>query len=76
MDAADRAQENEAAELARLLELQSSTAALDAEGAKLCADCHEEIPSERLQALPSAIRCIACQAYAERVTKIREQTAA
>ena len=32
----------------------------------LCADCDADIPFARLQAYPSAKRCVACQARAER----------
>ena len=31
----------------------------------ICLDCGEDIPRERLMALPTAIRCAACQAAAE-----------
>ena len=31
----------------------------------VCADCSEEIPYSRLQAEPSAIRCISCQQTSE-----------
>jgi DnaK suppressor protein len=31
----------------------------------VCLDCGEDIPRERLVALPTAIRCAACQAAAE-----------
>ena len=33
----------------------------------LCLDCDQEIPITRLLAFPAAMRCIACQANAERV---------
>jgi DnaK suppressor protein len=32
----------------------------------LCADCREEIPWTRLEANPSALRCVDCQARHER----------
>ena len=71
VDIVDRAQDREAAFVADTLESQQRAAALDAPGAEICADCHEQIPLERRQALPSAIRCVNCQAWAERVAKIR-----
>ena len=67
MDAADYAQERELDYQADRLEQQRRAAALDVPGNKLCADCTEEIPAARRLALPSAIRCIECQAFAERV---------
>lgn len=70
MDEADAAQEREASYLADRLAAQRRAAALELPGNSLCADCHEEIPPERRIAMPSAIRCVACQAWAERVAKI------
>lgn len=35
-------------------------------GYGLCADCGEPIPFERLRALPSALRCVDCEARRER----------
>lgn len=69
MDAADRAQEEEAAELANHLESEQRrlAAELERKGAANCADCQEPIPEERRRALPSAIRCINCQAWVERL---------
>lgn len=72
MDAADRAQPDEAAELEGNIERQRRAARLDAPGAEICVDCAEPIPLERRRALPSAIRCADCQAFDERVMKIRE----
>lgn len=76
MDAADRAQDEVDAELADHLRRHTRAAALDAPGNELCADCNQEIPLERRRALPSAIRCVNCQEFAERVTKIRERSPA
>ena len=76
MDAADRAQQEIDVELAERLERQARAAALDAPGAEICADCAEPIPAERRQAVPSAIRCINCQAYAERVLQLKERNPA
>lgn len=66
MDIADRAQEREETALADALAAQAERAALCVPGNPVCADCGEGIPQERRRALPSAIRCIDCQAWAER----------
>lgn len=72
MDAADRAQDHQDAELANKLDaaVAAARSELDKPGNALCADCHEEIPLERRLALPSAHRCVNCQAFAERIAKI------
>ena len=49
--------------LQRLLE--ERTAALHEPDFGLCVDCDADIPFARLQANPSAKRCVACQARAE-----------
>ena len=67
MDIADRAQAREAENLDDALSAQRRAAALDAPGTDICADCGEDIPSERRAAMPSAIRCTDCQAFAERI---------
>ena len=36
----------------------------------LCEDCGKEIGAERLEALPSATRCIACQASWEQANRL------
>lgn len=70
-DIADRAAEREQEFLDdRLLE-QQIAAALDAPGNEICADCGLEIPESRRRALPSAIRCIECQAWVERLGKVQ-----
>lgn len=68
-DQADIAQDREAAFLQDRLAEQQRSAALDAPGAATCADCQEEIPAGRRAALPSAIRCVNCQAWFERVRR-------
>ena len=70
MDAADVAQQIESAFLGDKLAEQRRRAALDAPGADLCADCAEPIPAARRRALPSAFRCVNCQAYAERIGRV------
>jgi phage/conjugal plasmid C-4 type zinc finger TraR family protein len=70
MDAADAAQEQEAVYLGNQLARQQRRAALDMPGNALCADCAEPIPEARRRAMPSATRCISCQAWAEQVARI------
>lgn len=50
---------------------QQIAAALDAPGNDLCLDCGEEIPETRRRAMPSAIRCIECQAWVEQMGKVQ-----
>jgi DnaK suppressor protein len=38
----------------------------DANGKRICLDCEKRIPQKRLNVLPSAVRCIACQEKRER----------
>lgn len=68
-DQADIAQDREAAFLQDRLAAQQRDAALDAPGRADCADCQEEIPADRRAALPSAIRCVSCQAWFERARR-------
>jgi phage/conjugal plasmid C-4 type zinc finger TraR family protein len=70
MDAADHASDREAEFIEARLAEQQRTAGLDRLGAERCADCQEEIPMERRRAIPSAFRCLTCQAWVERVAKI------
>lgn len=70
MDIVDHASEREAEFIAARLAEQQRAAALDAEGASQCIDCGEQIPAGRRAALPSATRCVNCQAWAERISKI------
>lgn len=69
MDAADVAAEKEADFIEARLRAQAEAAALGRPGCGICADCDEEIPAARRRALPSAIRCVECQAWHERVKK-------
>ncbi len=71
MDAADVAQENEAVQLEAQLRAQAEAAGLGRRGSGICADCNEEIPAARRRALPSAVRCVECQAWAERAVKVQ-----
>ncbi len=70
-DLADRAIEREEELRADQLRAQQRAAALDAPGNDICADCGEPIPESRRRAMPSAIRCIDCQAWAERLGKMQ-----
>jgi len=72
-DMADRAFDFEEEFRADRLRMLQRAAALDAPGNVLCADCGEEIPESRRRALPSAIRCIECQAWAESLGKASNQ---
>ncbi len=65
-DIVDAAQEREAAYLEERLRAQADSAALGRAGSGICADCGEAIPAARRRALPSAIRCVDCQAWHER----------
>ena len=72
MDAADVAQEEQDAELAGQLDVavKAARASLAGPGGEICADCGSEIPLQRRIAMPSAIRCVECQAFAERIGKV------
>jgi len=67
MDIADRAQADEEQYMAARLAERLARVHEDAAGAEICADCGAEIPLERRRAVPSAIRCVVCQAYFERI---------
>ena len=71
MDAADVAHEREAEYIGDRIARQLRAAALDAPGSELCSDCSEPIPLERRRAVPSAHRCVECQAWAERTNSKR-----
>jgi len=45
---------------------RAALARLEAGEYGTCATCGEPIPAERLQALPFAVRCVACQGRVER----------
>ena len=49
-----------------LREIEAALARLDAGQYGICVDCDEPIPLPRLQARPSATRCIACQEVDEK----------
>jgi RNA polymerase-binding transcription factor DksA len=53
-------------DLVELRELNSACARMAAGDYGACADCGVDIPRERLEAYPVAIRCTPCQARAER----------
>lgn len=71
-DDGDTAQARQAEFNARHLEEHARRAKLDAPGADLCAECQEPIPAERRRALPSAYRCVGCQAFIERIGRIQK----
>lgn len=49
-----------------LREVEAALARLDAGQYGICVDCDEAIPLARLQARPSAARCVACQEQDEK----------
>jgi RNA polymerase-binding transcription factor DksA len=49
-----------------LREVEAALARVHEPDFGLCADCEGDIPFARLRAAPSARRCVACQAIAER----------
>ena len=50
---------------AELRDIRAALARLDEGSYGICADCGVDIPLARLQAQPSALRCVACQARYE-----------
>ena len=75
MDDIDKAQDRAAIVLEENLARQALRAHLDSAGTKDCTDCGGEIPPERREALPSATRCVDCQAWAERVANLLRRAA-
>lgn len=57
------------AQAQRDLAVDLAHAQVDGLGRETCEDCDAVIPAARRQALPSAIRCIACQTLFERAKK-------
>jgi RNA polymerase-binding transcription factor DksA len=49
-----------------LREVEAALARVHEPDFGLCADCEADIPYARLEAAPSAVRCLACQASVER----------
>lgn len=69
MDEIDQASEIEQARVAeRLSRLAKEMAA---RGSPECTECGEDIEEERLQAMPSARRCIKCQVEHEKFARVR-----
>lgn len=52
-------------DVAELRELDAARRRLEAGSYGLCIDCGAEIPAARLEAQPTALRCVACQTRAE-----------
>jgi len=68
MDDADRAQVWEERERAAAIEAarqQSGQRPLMVNGRRLCMVCGEPLSAARLQAYPTAIRCVPCQSESE-----------
>jgi phage/conjugal plasmid C-4 type zinc finger TraR family protein len=53
-------------DVVELREVEAALARVHEPDFGLCADCDADIPFARLEASPSATRCVACQALAER----------
>jgi phage/conjugal plasmid C-4 type zinc finger TraR family protein len=70
MDDIDRAQaienEHRAAALRRAVERGAAERPLIVAGVRICADCEDPIPPERIAALPHVVRCWRCQTLFER----------
>jgi DnaK suppressor protein len=54
--------------------IEEARRALAAGNYGTCVDCGQEIPAERLQAVPEAIRCVDCQRHVEAGTSLRQRT--
>lgn len=50
----------------RLAEIDGALSRLDDGSYGLCADCSNEIPPRRLEALPFATLCVSCQSVADK----------
>lgn len=46
----------------------------DEDGNRYCLDCGEQIPPQRLLAVPYAVRCVPCLSKRERRTRMAEQS--
>ncbi|MGY5789068.1 TraR/DksA C4-type zinc finger protein len=73
MNSNDRAFDlaEELAEKERQTAIRHVQQALSHEGAFDCRDCPNEIEPARREAMPSAVRCIACQRRYERASRSR-----
>lgn len=60
----DRARDQHTHALARLAEINAAFARLDAGVYGICVSCRQPIGRERLEAMPTAARCITCEARA------------
>lgn len=69
MDEADHAIAREQANIDRAIKAAQRNVAetpAPVTGPVYCEDCDNEIPPKRIEAVPSATRCVRCQASAER----------
>lgn len=65
--ASDLEQKERDASIARRKDLAAAhDAPFEIEGARVCLDCFEPIPEQRLRALATAARCVDCQQSHER----------
>ena len=69
MDEADHAVAREQANIDRAIKAARRNVgeiATPSEGPVYCEECDQEIPPKRIEAVPSATRCVPCQSSAER----------
>jgi DnaK suppressor protein len=55
----------------RLMDIDTALERIESGAYGICAECSTEIPAKRLQALPFATHCVACQSLADRRVKRR-----
>lgn len=76
MDDADRAKDYEMAERSAAIQKQQQRAheidrPLYVRGVRVCLDCLDPIPDERIEAKPDAVRCTFCKEIHERREAMR-----
>ncbi|RIK68081.1 MAG: hypothetical protein DCC65_04445 [Planctomycetota bacterium] len=64
-----------AIEAAQLEDIEAAIQRIDEGSYGLCVDCAKAIPRKRLEVLPFARRCLACEGQAERRMKVVEEEA-
>lgn len=64
-----------AIEAAQLEDIEAAIRRIDEGSYGLCVDCAKAIPRKRLEVLPFARRCLACEGLAERRMKVVEEEA-
>ncbi len=66
MDDLDRAKEREMADRDKALQVQlqdgrETEEPMEINGIRLCLDCYEVIPEERIKARPESVLCVSCK---------------